>query len=531
MKNLKTIVIIILMIFFTFITFTREYHVTTGPELFDALIEAGSNDEDNIIYMAAGVYYFEAYGDRPPCAGFAYGAAPHKNLTVQGETGTSANSVIIDGHDFNECLRIWCSPTYEDLLFEERPEIIISGITFRHGNGYTFAGGLDIRAYDYIVRVTNCIISNNISSDNGNGGGLYISAHDVYLENSVITHNLLFDVLTSSHGPISRGGGVYVYSKGINLIRNNIIAYNTAIMRETGEVAEGGGLYIEQTFYGTTNIINNTIYWNEAHQGAGVYLGTMISCRINFYNNIIYGNFARSADGSGDIYCYVHPAVIEPYRKTVYAYNNDFSNVLGTFMESVNNMDVDPGLENPFMGDYHLAEDSLVIDQGLNDVPLPPGLAENDFEGDSRINGASVDIGADEYYYRRRLSRPFPVFRFIRDLCVINIFKEIEEVPEIVLFAEQNEFEEDIELWIILEDPKTKLFLSKNNQWVNECSVYYQGPVYNIKKLEIPKPDYNGNGNYTYIVIVDKKVDGHISPTEIIAEDLLDIYIEDNDNQ
>ena len=64
------------------------------------------------------------------------------------------------------------------------------------------------------------------------------------------------------------------------------------------------------------------------------------------------------------------------------------------------NISADPQFVNPAAGDYHLAANSPAIDAGNNNQP---GLPAFDIDGDLRIIGLAVDMGADE-------SRQFTIY-------------------------------------------------------------------------------------------------------------------------
>ncbi len=55
-------------------------------------------------------------------------------------------------------------------------------------------------------------------------------------------------------------------------------------------------------------------------------------------------------------------------------------------------MNIDPLFVDATNGNFHLKGSSLVIDKGIN-----KGIPRIDFEGDERILGIGVDMGADEY--------------------------------------------------------------------------------------------------------------------------------------
>ena len=64
-----------------------EFHVTTALELETALETARDNGVDDAIYLAAGTYVDNFY----------FSPLDGKSLLLQGELGTTAQDVILDG--------------------------------------------------------------------------------------------------------------------------------------------------------------------------------------------------------------------------------------------------------------------------------------------------------------------------------------------------------------------------------------------------------------------------------------------------
>lgn len=496
-------------------TSAAEFHVTGGNELWSVLFdEVGSNGEDDIVYMAAGTYFQDLPGHPP--RGFFVVSAGGNSLTIMGEPGTSAADVVIDAGGIGYCLQIMDSslhPSYTDLPYEtvmdpefDRPQIVVSGITFQNGDYEYDGGGLDINANYCAVTVKDCIIRNN-STGGGRGGGVSISgAFNLVIENNQILNNTVHERLVYTGSPDdpveemrSRGGGVFVWNawNGV-IIRNNIIAGNVA----TGDSSEGGGMYLIFGCGKTAQLINNTIYGNMANEGGGVHFGDIPGPggTINLYNNIIYANMALGGEGSADLCFWEHPDIAEGWRITVNAYNNNFSHALGTISASDDNLDTDPLFVDPVADDFHLAPGSPMINAGRNVVPDPPGLPEHDFEGNGRVNGGTPDIGADEYYLDvggdRKMSAGLDIRGDGKDGPIVK--KPLAKVQLTISLAANDDKGKKSTLSIVMNSPIGRFFLSKKG-WIKEKAVYYQGPLKDILPLDLPiPPPLAKEGNYEF---------------------------------
>ena len=252
--------------------------------------------------------------------------------------------------------------------------VIVGNIA--HLGGGTYSGTLD-----------NCTLSNNtaiygggayssvtsgclISSNFGDiGGGAYFST----LINCVVTGNS-FTVMGS------RGGGVHS-----STLTNCVISGNSAS-------GGGGGAY-----GGTLNNCILTNNWSVS--GGGAYFSTLNSCILvgnsssldgagarsgQLYNCTVVGNWTTNLGGgtaqTANYNCIVYsnsaPQGADGYQSTFnYCWTND------------------PGFVNFATGDFRLQSNSPCINAGKNSYVT--NFA--DFDGDTRIIGGTVDIGAHEF--------------------------------------------------------------------------------------------------------------------------------------
>jgi len=258
--------------------------------------------------------------------------------------------------------------------------------------------------------VSTAILSNNTFIENtatNNGGGVYVTglSGTIYtggtLKNNAFTRNIatndgggayvidgtVSNNLFTNNVGMNDGGGAWVGD--VSLI-NNVFTLNTAIN-------DGGGAYaITFPIPLKNNILNNTFTGNTSNCGGGVCAVFTNKDRPGkLYNNIIWNN---TAPKGSDIY--IDNTGVDPFLPVpVQLFNNDFdqsssgTNIVIPFTIDPSNLNnVDP----LFVGDgnYRLTQFSPCIDAGDNDAP---DLPETDMEGNPRISGGTVDMGAYEY--------------------------------------------------------------------------------------------------------------------------------------
>ena len=229
----------------------------------------------------------------------------------------------------------------------------LNNCTFVSNSASSYGGGA------YSASLSNCLVTGNrVSLSGGYGGG----ASKGNLINCTLTSNSAWagggaDVgnkgvlqgCTLTSNSASYGGGAYLYFGTLN---NCVLRGNSA--------GDGGGA---NTYYGKLN--NCTLTANSAGRGAGVWRGTLNNC-IVYYNTDLpdLNTYACTLN-----YCCAPDAV------------------------GVGNITNAPLFVDQVGGDLHLQTNSPCINAGKN-AYAPAGP---DLDGNPRIKGGTVDIGAYEY--------------------------------------------------------------------------------------------------------------------------------------
>lgn len=209
--------------------------------------------------------------------------------------GTSSDSITFTSNTVDTAGAwgyIYFSDTSTDAVFQNDINgIYLSGSILEYCI-IQYAGGISVfdngalRLDQATPFINYCTITNNSAS----GIRVYEISGGLKISNSVITNN----------ASLENGGGIYIINDqwdGIpttSLISGNTISYNSTVYPYS--TSEGGGIYIAVGNYKIITISNNIVTNNTADNGGGIYNAYHGTAYIS--NNIIINN-TSDAGGAG----------------------------------------------------------------------------------------------------------------------------------------------------------------------------------------------------------------------------------------
>jgi beta propeller repeat protein len=312
-----------------------------------------------------------------------------KNITV---TGTDPNDAGVVGYTVINADGKGAGVTFES---GETSQAVLTGFTITKGTGTSFAG---------ISSATESIYA---------GGGVCCNNSSPTITKNVIVRNtpaISIDA-TSNQVTLCVGGGIGGF------YASPTITYNT-IRTNTAYIGGGIGIYM-----GTPTIHDNIIFDNAAYMGGGVltFAGSMHNNTI-VHNSCDYGQELGLTNGLGGN-CYfafgTQYGTLQVFNNVfcnattgngvswegdistgVFAFNDVWGNLPGNYglddqTNKSGNISADPRFRSVSGRDYHLTLESPCINAG--DPEYVPAAGETDIDGEARVFGARIDMGADEY--------------------------------------------------------------------------------------------------------------------------------------
>ena len=221
--------------------------------------------------------------------------------------------------------------------------------------------------------VTNCVFDDNHADEEG--GGMDNRKNS----NPIVTNCLFVGNSASSGGAMHNYVGRRVTATGNPTLINVVMIGNSA--------SEGGGMRNNDP---SPLILNSVIAFNT---GSGISSRNRSSPVI--HNSIVWGNSGGSSSGQS-----AHTAIVT------------YSNIEGG-SPGIGNLNVNPIFVDPSSYDLHLDPASPLIDAGNFHALLPL----TDYDGNPRIMGAAVDMGAYEFGGVSGVNLP-PIASFAAPSCV-----------------------------------------------------------------------------------------------------------------
>lgn len=362
----------------------------------------------------------------------------NNNLYVQnggiclkgGAVYCDASSPIFRGDTFVENL---CELLGGAICCEGAGSAQIASSSISRNFAYSHGGGIACVS-DADATIVGCDITKNDVGTGGTGAGVYVGSSGVTIQLNRITGNGMGTTPYSS-ALCLRGGGID-YDAGAlahtAIIEGNVILQN-GIASSSLALAGGGGIAM-RNMNPATRFVSNVVARNIADFGGSRCAGVLVqedgqsayAGRFAFLNNtIVYNlNGLPPAQGTGGGLMFDGVTSQPPFlvENCIILGNQALSDLThdpdihnaGSVVPTLSFCDVSAGPTFPTAwisgarmmfgiaprfvdavhDDYHLLAVSPLIDTGNFQVVVPIDI---DFDGQPRINGASVDRGADEF--------------------------------------------------------------------------------------------------------------------------------------
>lgn len=249
--------------------------------------------------------------------------------------GLSATITIRSRNGSSNCI-IDCEGTSNAFGMVGSGSYTLNGL--RIVNGSNFSGGAIRLLGGGNTYLVDCVFDGN-QATSGDAGAIRVENSYIEIRNCIFTNN------TAS----GRGGALSIRLGSRPIIVGCTFANNTA--------SEGGGIYAADS---SESALTNSVLWGNVPEQIALLFGAQL---FTVNHNNVQGGLAAVTVAPG-----------------------------ANLAWGVGNLDADPHFVDAAGGDVHLLATSPCIGAGDGSAVLDA----TDFEGDPRIHGSSVDMGADE---------------------------------------------------------------------------------------------------------------------------------------
>ena len=313
-----------------------------------------------------------------------YGTEPTRGIT----------NLLIDG---NEIFKIQPALSEALVLNGNVSNFSVTNNYIHHVNniGMDFIGG-EGRSPDPATDVTRngVVAGNRITRATHKGGGrdaagIYVDgARDIVVERNFTWRNDA-GIIVNALNPARVATGI--------VVRDNVIANNNRAGLSIGGPDTGGGSVQGSTF------THNTLYRNDAKKTGGGEIRVMFASNNLIANNIVSGRrgaLLLNALPTAGPNTSNHNLFFSPDGPTRarFAWGGPaitgFNAFRAASLQDATSVFANPLLVRPGTTDAHVRPTSPALNAG--DPLFAPGIGETDIDGQPRLQGGRVDIGADE---------------------------------------------------------------------------------------------------------------------------------------
>ncbi len=313
-------------------------------------------------------------------------------ITIYGSNDNkSINHLIIDGNHIHDCDPAWS----EALTLNgnvEQFEVTNNVVEDVNNIGIDFIGGESWLSSKFARNgrcAWNRVYRANSPYDGGYAAGIYVDGgQNIVIENNFVSQcDLGIEIGAENAG---------VVTDSIT-VRNNVIYLN----QKAGLVF--GGYDVSTGRVKNCQFTGNTLYQNDVLQMGYGELWIQYAENNRLRNNIFYSNtqnvllYSESGNVNNDLdFNLWFTEAGEAQAQFVWNGSRyvGFTAYRSSTGQDASSLFADPQFKDPANGDFHITPNSPCVDSG--DSLFTPDSQEQDLDGQARLLGGRVDIGADE---------------------------------------------------------------------------------------------------------------------------------------